>query len=99
MAERLAPGATYDQLHHFVAAGVMGMRHRWRQNCSFKADRLVGGQRCGCWWIDDTALPKKGKHSGRAWAFAICSSAPGQEERQLPDAGITDASPRGEGAG
>jgi len=34
MAERLAFGE-YDQLHHFIAAGVW-MRRRWRQNCLFK---------------------------------------------------------------
>ena len=32
MAERLAPG-DYDQLHHFVAAGVW-KEARWRQNFS-----------------------------------------------------------------
>src|SRR5450756_1770645 len=31
MAERLAPG-DYDQLHHFVAAGVWDVAP-WRQNC------------------------------------------------------------------
>jgi SRSO17 transposase len=35
MAERLAPG-DYDQLHHFVAAGVWDAARHWRQSCSFK---------------------------------------------------------------
>ncbi len=34
MAERLALG-DYDQLHHFIAAGVWDAA-RWRQNCLFK---------------------------------------------------------------
>ena len=32
MAERLVPG-DYDQLHHFIAAGL-GMPRRWRPSCS-----------------------------------------------------------------
>jgi SRSO17 transposase len=47
MAKRLALGE-YDQLHHFIAAGVWGA-FRWRRNCLFK--------RTG------TALAKKGTHS------------------------------------
>lgn len=51
----------YDQLHHFVAAGV------WDSNpleaaLLEEADRLVGDQ-AGFLVIDDTALPKKGQHS------------------------------------
>ena len=51
----------YDQLHHFVAAGV------W-DNAPLEAvllkeaDRLVGNE-AGYLVIDDTALPKKGQHS------------------------------------
>ena len=51
----------YDQLHHFVAAGV------WDSvplevALVKEADRLVG-DRAGFLVIDDTALPKKGRHS------------------------------------
>lgn len=51
----------YDQLHHFVAAGT------WDQApledvLLKEADRMVGGQ-AAFLIIDDTALPKKGKHS------------------------------------
>ena len=51
----------YDQLHHFVAAGV------WNSGpleaaLLKEADRLVGDRR-GFLVIDDTALPKKGQHS------------------------------------
>ncbi len=51
----------YDQLHHFVAAGV------WDSvplevALLKEADRLVG-DRAGFLVIDDTALPKKGQHS------------------------------------
>src|SRR2546421_12035171 len=60
MAERLAPG-DYDQLHHFVAAGV------WKEapletELLIQADKLVGGSDAVL-VIDDTALPKKGNHS------------------------------------
>lgn len=54
-------GVGYDQLHHFVASGT------WDQApledvLLKEADRMVGGQ--GAFLIiDDTALPKKGKHS------------------------------------
>src|SRR5256886_11292672 len=52
----------YDQLHHFIAAGV------WEASpveteLLVQADRLVGG-RDAVLVIDDTALPKKGTHSG-----------------------------------
>ena len=51
----------YDQLHHFVAAGV------WDSGpleavLLKEADRLVGDD-AGFLVIDDTALPKKGRHS------------------------------------
>jgi SRSO17 transposase len=51
----------YDQLHHFVAAGV------WEAGpleaaLLAEADRLVGGKNAFL-VVDDTALPKKGRHS------------------------------------
>ena len=51
----------YDQLHHFVAAGA------WRAEpleaaLLAEADRLVGGEDAFL-VVDDTALPKKGRHS------------------------------------
>src|SRR3954467_14739406 len=60
MAERLAPG-DYDQLHHFVAAGV------WKEapletELLIQADKLVGGSDAVL-VIDDTSMPKKGKRS------------------------------------
>src|SRR6267143_1633298 len=60
MAKRLALGE-YDQLHHFIAAGV------WEASpveteLLVQADRLVGG-RDAVLVIDDTALAKKGTHS------------------------------------
>ena len=56
----LAPG-DYDQLHHFVAAGV------WKEapletELLIQADKLVGGSDAVL-VIDDTSMPKKGKHS------------------------------------
>jgi SRSO17 transposase len=60
MAERLAVGE-YDQLHHFIAAGV------WRAKpleteLLVEADKLVGGGDAVL-VIDDTAIAKKGTHS------------------------------------
>src|SRR3979411_2315145 len=60
MAERLAPG-DYDQLHHFVAAGVWDAAPL-ETELLIQADRLVGGRDAGL-VIDDTAVPKKGTHS------------------------------------
>ena len=60
MAERLAPG-DYDQLHHFVVAGVWDAAPL-ETELLIQADRLVGGSDAVL-VIDDTAVPKKGKHS------------------------------------
>ena len=51
----------YDQLHHFVAAGVWE-RAPLEAVLLKEADRLVGDD-AGYLVIDDTALPKKGRHS------------------------------------
>ena len=51
----------YDQLHHFVAAGVWD-NVPLEATLLKEADRLVGDQ-AGFLVIDDTALPKKGHHS------------------------------------
>jgi SRSO17 transposase len=60
MAERLAPD-DYDQLHHFVAAGVWDAAPLTTE-LLIQADKLVGGGDAVL-VIDDTAVPKKGKHS------------------------------------
>jgi SRSO17 transposase len=60
MAAR-AVAADYDQLHHFVAAGMWEEAPLERE-VLVQADRLVGGVDAVL-VIDDTALPKKGKHS------------------------------------
>ena len=60
MADRVAPG-DYDQLHHFVSAGVWGEAPLARELAN-QADRLVGGADAFL-VIDDTTLPKKGTHS------------------------------------
>src|SRR5205809_5798062 len=60
MAERLAPN-DYDQLHHFIAGGVWDLAPLERE-LLIQADRLVGGSDAVL-VIDDTAIPKKGKHS------------------------------------
>lgn len=60
IAERFAPGA-YDQLHHFVAAGVWDAAPL-EAELLVQADKLVGGSDAVL-VVDDTALPKKGEHS------------------------------------
>jgi SRSO17 transposase len=60
MAERFVPGG-YDQLHHFVSAGVWDAAPL-ETELFVQADRLVGGS-AAVLVIDDTAMPKKGKHS------------------------------------
>ena len=54
-------GVGYDQLHHFVAAGTWN-RAPVEAALLKEADRLVGGEDAFL-IIDDTALPKKGRHS------------------------------------
>jgi len=85
MAERLAPG-DYDQLHHFVAAGVWDAAPLEKE-LLVQADKLVGGSDAVL-VIDDTAV-REGQAFGRC-RLAICLGA--WQERQLPDAGITDSS-------
>ena len=60
MAERFAPD-NYDQLHHFVAAGVWNAAPL-EAELLIQADGLVGASDAVL-VIDDTAMPKKGKHS------------------------------------
>jgi SRSO17 transposase len=60
MAGRLAIG-DYDQLHHFIAAGVWDAKPL-ETELLVQADRLVGGSDAVL-VIDDTAIPKKGAHS------------------------------------
>jgi SRSO17 transposase len=60
MAERLASG-DYDQLHHFIAAGVWDAMPV-ETELLVQADRLVGGNDAVL-VIDDTAIPKKGTYS------------------------------------
>src|SRR5215475_8619683 len=60
MAERLSLGA-YDQLHHFVSAGVWDVAPV-ETELLVQADKLVGG-RDAVLVIDDTAVLKKGAHS------------------------------------
>jgi SRSO17 transposase len=60
MAERLAVG-DYDQLHHFIAAGVWDAKPV-ETELLVQADKLVGGSDAVL-VIDDTAIAKKGTHS------------------------------------
>src|SRR5687768_16724160 len=51
----------YDRLHHFVSAGVWDAEPL-QAALLLEADRLVGGKDAFL-VVDDTALPKKGRHS------------------------------------
>ena len=53
--------AGYDQLHHFIAAGIWDTAP-FENRLLAEANRLVGDAQ-GFLVIDDTALPKKGRHS------------------------------------
>jgi SRSO17 transposase len=54
-------GVSYDQLHHFIGSGVWDAAPL-AAALLVEADKLVGGD--NAWLIiDDTALPKKGRHS------------------------------------
>ena len=54
-------GVSYDQLHHFIGSGVWDAGPLEKALLA-EADKLVGG--ANAWLIiDDTALPKKGRHS------------------------------------
>lgn len=54
-------GLSYDQLHHFIGSGVWDAAPL-EAALLVEADKLVGGD--SAWLIiDDTALPKKGRHS------------------------------------
>src|SRR2546430_11553178 len=60
MAERFAPG-DYDQLHHFVAAGVWDAAPL-ETELLIQADKLVGGSEAVL-GSGGTPTPQKGKHS------------------------------------
>lgn len=60
MAARVAAGR-YDRLHHFICDGVWD-GGRLEEELAVQADALVGGADAVL-VIDDTALPKKGRHS------------------------------------
>ena len=82
MATRTAE-VGYDQLHHFVAAGVWDSAPLETALLK-KADGLVG-DKAGFLVIDDTALPKKGMSLG--WRRAtVCLVA--WKDRQLPVSGV-----------
>ena len=76
-------------MHHFVAAGAWDAAPLEKE-LLVQADRLVGGSDAML-VIDDTAMPKKGKHSvgvAAQHAFSV------GQDRQLPDVGVTDARTR-----
>src|SRR6476469_8282659 len=78
MAERLAPG-DYDQLHHFVAAGVWDAAPL-ETELLVQADKLVGGNDA-ILVIDDTAITEERQALGRC-RCAICFGI--GQDRQLP---------------
>src|SRR3954453_22225333 len=84
MAGRLGLG-DYDQLHHFIAAGVWDAAPI-EAELLVQVDRLVGG-RDAVFVIDDTAIPQEG-HAFGGCRCAVCFGA--RQDRQLPDAGVAD---------
>ena len=88
MAERIALGA-YDQLHHFVSAGVWDMAPV-EMELLIQADKLVGG-RDAVLVIDDTAVLKKGTHSVGVAPPILLGAG---QDRQLSDPSIADAGAR-----
>jgi len=61
MAERVCPGQT-QQLYHFVSTSPWSTAPPLEQVLRRTADALVGGKDAVL-IVDDTALPKRGKHS------------------------------------
>src|SRR6186997_1815758 len=88
MAERLALGE-YDQLHHFIAAGVWDSAPV-ETELLVQADRLVGGSDAVL-VIDDTAIAKKGAHSVGVAPPILLGAG---QDRQLSDPSIADAGAR-----
>lgn len=60
IASRLAPDH-YDRLHHFISAGVWDAAPL-EEELAIQANRMIGG-RNSVLVVDDTSLPKKGRHS------------------------------------
>lgn len=60
-AQPMADGIGYDRLYHFVAAGVWNAEPLEAALLT-QADRLVDGEDAFL-VVDNTALPKKGRHS------------------------------------
>ena len=86
--------AGYDQLHHFVAAGVWDSAPLEATLLS-EADRLVGGADAFL-VIDDTAMPREGRHSvGVAPQYA---SSLGKNANCQTMVSVTLASPVAEAA-
>ena len=84
MAERVAP-SDYNRLHHFVSDGIWDEAPLERELAT-QADQLVGGADAFL-VIDDTALPKKGAHSGGRAAMCVGLGQDGK----LPNLGVADA--------
>ena len=87
LAERVAIG-DYDQLHHFIAAGVWDAGPV-ETELLVQADKLVGGSDA-VRVIDDTAIPKKGTHS----VGVAAQYASRWQDRELPDPGVADPGAR-----
>ena len=88
MAERLALGE-YDQLHHFIAAGVWDAAPV-ETELLVQADQARRRQRC-------RAGDRRHRDSEEGQAFGGCRSAicfGAGQDRQLPDAGVADACAR-----
>jgi SRSO17 transposase len=66
MAARIAPGevsAKHQSLHHFVAKASWNEAALLSAVCTFVLPKIEQQAPIRAWIIDDTGIPKKGKHS------------------------------------
>ncbi|WP_242154382.1 transposase [Sphingomonas sp. BAUL-RG-20F-R05-02] len=68
--------AGYDELHHFQSSGDTGQRSA--RSCAAKGSRPLVGGTGALLVIDDTVMPKKGRHSVgvvRQYIFSLGKNA------------------------
>jgi SRSO17 transposase len=66
MAARIAPdavGAKHQSLHHFVAKAPWDEAELLSAVCTFVLPKIEKDAPIRAWIVDDTGIPKKGKHS------------------------------------
>src|SRR5690348_4528042 len=88
MAERVARG-DYDQLHHFIAAGVWDAGPV-ETELLVQADKLVGGSDAVL--VDRRHRDTQERHAFGRCRRAVCFGA--GQDRELPDPGVADTGAR-----